>query len=178
MSSLKPHLVPDEWRAIINPWTPDADLARVLILRAAILWSYSHVEQKLTDIAIRCSRIPEYRDISEKPPFTPASRIKFLRKVMDTPGPFTPIRRLGLAVLDRFDDGRAVRNRMAHADMSIIGYPIRFEEIVISGDEITRHDTPYYRGDLEQIAVKAARFSKAVQRLHYKAFGNEPISQA
>src|SRR5690606_34482216 len=25
MSPLKLNLVPDEWRAIINPWTPDAD---------------------------------------------------------------------------------------------------------------------------------------------------------
>ena len=169
---LLPRLVPDRWRAVTNPWTPDADLARDLILRAAILWSYSHAEQKLTDFAIRCSRIPQYRDIAEKPPFTSSARIKFLRKVMDTPGPYFERRALGISVLDRYDAGRPIRNRMAHADMSVLNGITRFDEIVISGGRIRHVETAYYAGDLEKVAVKAARFSKAIQRFHYRLFAD------
>lgn len=176
LSPLKPNLVPKEWRAVISPWTPDSELARVLMLRAAILWSYSHVEQKLTYLAIRCSHEPEYRNLAEKPPFTPASRIKFLRRVLDTQGPLSARRSLGLAILDRFDQGRDIRNQMAHADMSVLPGIARFDEIVISNGEIVHRDTPYYAGQLERIAIKAARFSKAIQRIHYKLFQDTPLS--
>lgn len=174
MNDRSSQLVPRSWRAIRSPWTPDDQLAHVLILRGAIIWSYSHIEQKLFDFAIRCSREPEYRDISETPPFTAASRIKFLRKVFNTPGPLTRFSGLGLAILDRFDGSRDIRNQMAHAEMTVIGvYPIRFDDIVVTDGGIIRHSTPYYEGDLERIARRASRLSKAVQRLHYTLFKDD-----
>ncbi|MEH6699962.1 MAG: hypothetical protein V7672_14795 [Brevundimonas sp.] len=170
-------LVPNEWRAVINPWVQDGDLARLLILRASILWSYSHIEQKLTDVAIRCSHSPEYRDLREKPPFSSGARISYLRKVLETDGPLSGYATLGKAVLDRYDKSRVIRNRMAHADMEVLPrWAIVFNEIVIDGGEITIHRTNYWPGDLEMLAVKAARFSQAVQRLHYALFANDPIS--
>lgn len=169
-------LVPNEWRAVINPWVQDGDLARVLILRAAILWSYSHIEQKLTDVAIRCSNSPEYRDIREKPPFSSGARITYLRRVLETDGPLSRYAKLGTAILNRYEKSRVIRNRMAHADMEVLPqWAIVFNEIVIDGGEITIHRTNYWPGQLELLALKAARFSHAVQRVHYGMFANDPI---
>lgn len=169
-------LVPNEWRAVINPWVQDRDLARVLILRAAILWSYSHIEQKLTDLVVRCSQTPEYRDLREKPPFSSAARIAYLRKVLATDGPLSKYERLGTAILDRYDESRPIRNRMAHADMQVLpNWAVTFDEIVIDGGEITHRRTNYWPGHLERLAAEAARFSHAVQRIHYTLFANDPI---
>lgn len=173
-------LVPDEWRAVINPWVRDEELARALILRSAILWSYSHVEQKLTDIVVRCSHEAAYRDVSANPPSTSAKRVKFLRAVLSIHGPLYPFRNLGVAILDRYDSSRPIRNRMAHADMEVYsdwgGKEVVFDEIVVSGGEICHHRSRYSPGRLEAEARRAARFSKAVQRVHYAMVGNDPIS--
>ncbi|MBA4804712.1 MAG: hypothetical protein H2038_08695 [Brevundimonas sp.] len=169
-------MVPYEWRAVINPWVQDADLARVLILRSSILWSYSHVEQKLTDVAIRCSMVPEYRDLRETPPFSSAARISYLRKVLATDGPLSRFQRLGTAILDRYEASRAIRNRMAHSDMKVLPRgPTTFDEIVIDGGRITHRISNYWPGQLEAVAVRAARFSRAVQHIHYVMFADDPI---
>ena len=177
MAGRIPELVPDDWRAVINPWVRDAELARALILRSAILWSYSHVEQKLTDIVVRCSHEAAYRDVAAKPPSTSAKRVKFLRAVLSIPGPLYPFRSLGVSILNRYDASRPIRNRMAHADMEVYSdWGVVFDEIVVSGSEISHHRSRYWPGRLEAEARRAARFSKAVQRVHYAMVGNDPIS--
>ncbi|WP_426018431.1 hypothetical protein [Brevundimonas sp. DWR2-3-1b1] len=171
MSSSHPKLVPNKWRAVVNPWVRDHELAHALILRSSILWSYSHVEQKLTDLVIRCSSEAEYRDIAEKPPFSSSARVKYLRKVLAAPGPLHRFQSFGTAILDRYDASRTVRNRMAHADMEVLqNWGIVFDEIVIDGGEISHRRERYWEGRLEDEAVKAARFSKAVQKIHYALF--------
>ncbi len=175
-SPLKPKLVPAPWRATINPWTPDADLARVLILRGAILWSYSHIERRLMEFAIRCSQAPEYRDVSDKAPFRRAARIGYLRKVLESDGPLKRYRSLGTAILDRYEASSEIRNRMAHADIDLVAFDmVRFIEIVMEGQDISERWFNFYPGDLEREAIKAARFSKAVQRLNYAAFRDERV---
>jgi hypothetical protein len=162
-------LVPKEWRAVRNPWTQDGELARILILRGAILWSYSHIERRLMEFAIMCSNTPEYRDVSEKAPFRRVARIAYLRRVFEQDGPLKRVSRLGTAILDRYEDSAEIRNRMAHADIDMVAPEFtRFIEIAMDGQDITERWFNYYPGDLERQAVKAARFSKAVQRLHYK----------
>lgn len=174
-----PEQVPREWRAVINPWVRDEELARALILRSAILWSYSHVEQKLTDIVVRCSHEAAYRDVAANPPSTSAKRVKFLRKVLSIPGPLYPFRNLGIAILDRYDLSRPIRNRMAHADMEVYadwgGREVVFDEIVISDGKISHHRSRYPPARLEAEALRAARFSKAVQRIHYAMVGDDII---
>lgn len=174
MSPLKPNRVPKEWRAINSRWMPDQELARVLTLRAAILWSYSHIERRLMEFAILCSSTPEYRDVSEKAPFRRAARISYLRKVLELDGPLKRVAGLGGAILDRYEESAEIRNRMAHADIDLVAPDVvRFIEIAMEGQDITERRINYYPGDLERHAIKAARFSKALQRLHYRAFDAE-----
>lgn len=169
MSPLTPTLVPREWRAVINPWTPDHELSRVLTLRGAILWSYSHIERRLMEFAIMCSNTPEYRDVSDKAPFRRAARIAYLRRVLEQDGPLKRISPLGTAILDRYEASAEIRNRMAHADIDLVAPEFtRFIEIAMDGQDISERWFNYYPGDLELHAIKAARFSKAVQRLHYR----------
>lgn len=166
MNIFKPSLVPEEWRATKSGWAPDGELARALILRGAILWSYSHVEQRLTELAIECSGVEEYWSIADRFPFHPSKRSTYLRKVFDTPGPLSRFRPLGVAVLNRFDASRDTRNQMAHAEMEVMQGLVRFTERMGHEGEVLLRVTPYYPGELERLAVKAARFSKATQRLH------------
>lgn len=169
-------LVPLEWRAVRNPWLQDRELAKALILRAAILWSYSHIEQKLTDFMVRCASMPAYRGLAEKPPFRMKGRVSYLRRVFDAEGPFSQKKSIGIAILDRYDAGRDIRNQMAHADIEV--YPewgTVLDEILIDGTSIHHGRERYWGGRLEQEAKRASRFSKAVQRIHYSLFGDEPL---
>lgn len=176
LTSKPGQLVPYEWRATVNPWARDDELARALILRSAILSCYSHIEQKLTDIVVRCSARDEYRDIQDRAPFTSGARFKYLRKVVATDGPLTPFAGIVEAVLKRYEAGRVIRNRMAHADLEVLqNWGVIFDEIVVVGNEITHHRTRYVGGELEALAIRASVFSRACQRLHYKAFANMPI---
>lgn len=162
-------MVPKEWRAVRNPWLRDDELARVLVLRGVILWSYSHIERRLMEFAIMCSNTPEYRDVSEKAPFRRVARIAYLRRVLEQDGPLKRVSRLGTAILDRYEDSAEIRNRMAHADIDMVAPEFtRFIEIAMDDQDITERWFNYYPGDLERQAIKAARFSKAVQRLHYR----------
>jgi hypothetical protein len=157
------------WLATRNPWLREREIAEAMMLRGAILWSYGHIEQKITEIAIRCSYVAEYHALREAPPFTMANRITFLRRVLEEPGPLQRYRSVGGAILDRYDRARPLRNRMAHADMKMAGGPpLRFIEIVIDGGEIKQNDTPYYPGQLEALARRVGRFSRACQRLGFK----------
>lgn len=165
MNIFKPSLVPEEWRATKSGWAPDGELARVLILRGAILWSYSHVEQRLTELAIECSSVAEYRLIADRFPFHPSKRSAYLRRVFETTGPLSGFRPLGIAVLDRFDGSRDIRNQMAHADMEVMQGLVRFTERMGHEGEVLYRSSPYHPGELERLAIKAARFSQAVQRL-------------
>lgn len=169
-------MVPKEWRAVQNPWLRDDDLARVLVLRGTILWSYSHVERRILDLAVRCSRTPEYRDIADKAPFRRNARISYVRKVLATDGPLSRYKRLGEAILDRYEQSAEVRNQMAHADIDFLGHGLtRFTELTVDGNTIADRTLNFFPGDLERHAVKAARLSKVVQRLHYAAFGDDPL---
>lgn len=170
-------LVPKEWRAEVNPWTRDDELARALILRGAILWSYSHIERRMMDFIIRCAQMPEYHDIAENPPFRRAKRIGYIREVLKGDGPFRRYERLGAAILKRYEASAEIRNRMAHADHDFLGAGLlRLRDFALDGTKVIRDRWwNYYPGHLEREAVKAARFSKAIQRLHYRTFGDSPL---
>lgn len=169
--------VQQAWRAVRHPWLRDEDLTRVLILLGAILWSYSHVERRLLDVALRCSQAPEYRDIDERAPFRRKARISYLRKVIEAEGPLSRFRALGEAILKRYEAGAEIRNQMAHADIDFLGLGItRFTELTVDDDRTLTHRVfNFSPGQLELEATKAARLSRAVQRLHYRAFGDSPL---
>lgn len=170
-------LVPKSWRAEVNPWTRDDELARALILRGAILWSYSHVERLMMDFIIRCARMPEYYDIADSPPFRRAKRISYIRKVLKADGPLRRYERLGTAVLNRYEASAEIRNQMAHADHAFLGVGLlKLRDFALDGTKVIRDRVwNYHSGHLEREAVKAARFSKACQRLHYRMFGDTPF---
>ncbi|WP_438851237.1 hypothetical protein [Brevundimonas nasdae] len=130
------------------------------------------------DFAMRCAREDEYRDIALKAPFRRKTRIAYIREVLNAEGPLTPFRRLGEAILKRYEDGAEIRNQMAHADIDFLGVGLtRFYELTPDGGgkTVTERTFNFEPGKLERQAVEAARLSKAVQRLHYKMFGDEPL---
>lgn len=177
MRKSKPgQLVPYEWRATVNPWTRDDELAKAMILRSAILSCYSHAEQKITDLVMRCSARDEYRELQDKAPFTSGGRFKYLRKVLATDGPLTPFKGVVEGVLARYERGRDFRNLLAHADMEVLQYwGVTFDEIIVEGNEITHRRPRFTFEDLEALAVRASSFSRACQRLHYAGFANTSI---
>ena len=136
------------------------------------------MERRLLDFAVRCSREDEYRDITDKCPFLRKARISYIRKVLDSDGPLAPFKGLGEAILKRYETGAEIRNQMAHADIDFLGLGLtRFYELTPDGGgkTVTERTFNFEPGKLERQAVKAARLSKAVQRLHYKMFGDAPL---
>lgn len=159
-------IVPHEWRAHVDPWVKDDDIADLLILRGAIIWSYAHIEQVVTEIAIRVTYLDPYRGLRSAPPFSMKARLSHLRAVLEVDGPLNKYRRLGLAMLERYDSARDVRNTMVHADMVPVSVSGReFREIVIADGEITSKRHPFFEGELERIAEGAARFSRRCQKV-------------
>ncbi|WP_332655688.1 hypothetical protein [Brevundimonas sp.] len=161
-------LVPHEWRAHVNPWVKDDELADLLILRGAIVWSYAHIEQVITEITIRATYLDAYRGLRSQPPFSMSARLTHLRKILNMDGPLARYRRYGLAMIVRYERAREVRNQMAHSDMFPISLSGReFREIVIADGTITSKRAPYWPGELERVAESAARFSQRCQAVLY-----------
>lgn len=70
----------------------EAVLRAVHMLRGAIITSFSHVEFQLVDLYFRATRRPEYSGVAVKFPYTLESRIKYLNKLADLPGPLNNYR--------------------------------------------------------------------------------------
>lgn len=161
-------LVPQEWRAHVNPWINDEELADLLILRGAILWSYAHIEQVITEITIRATYLDAYRGLRSKPPFSMSARLAHLRAILNMDGPLAKYRRYGLAMIVRYEGAREIRNQMAHSDTYLISVSGReFREIVIADGTITSKRRAYWPGELERVAESAARFSHRCQAMLY-----------
>lgn len=159
-------LVPKSWRAHVNPWVRDSEIADLLILRGAILWSYAHIEQVITEISIHATYQTPYRGLREKPPFSMAQRLAHLRTVLNEDGPLSKYRRYGLAMIARYEASREIRNQMAHSDMYVTSVSGReFREIIIADGEIVSRRMHYWPGQLERVAEGAARFSHRCQRV-------------
>lgn len=154
-----------DWRAEINPWTPHDELLRVLALRGAIVWSFAHIEQKMSEVLIRSSYPDDYAGRRPAAPFKMSSRFTYLREVLQLAGPLAPYRGPGLLLLDRIEAIWPMRNMMAHADMDVgsIG-PVRFRQIEM-GHALNRRWTPFYPGELEALATKVGRLSRLCQKL-------------
>lgn len=157
--------IDDSWKAQVNPWTPPEELLRVLALRGAVVWSFGHIEQKLTEVMIRSSYPDCYAGLRSSAPFVMKKRFAYLREVLDLPGPLSPYRSIGLLMIERIERVWPLRNMMAHADMDIgpMG-PVRFQQIELANG-LKTHWKPFYAGQLEEVAAKAGRLSRLCQRL-------------
>jgi len=158
--------------AVISPWEPSDRVAEAYMLRGAILASFAHIEQCLSELAIRASYAPEYDSIAsdhDSLPFTMSKRVRFLKRIAGTAGPLGPYSSLLQSVLKRWEKTKDLRDQMAHAHMSVLpNAPVRFSGIKPDGGEIHMVWSNYFSPALTNAALRAARFSRACQRIRDK----------
>jgi len=106
-----------------SPWETlggHDELATVMFLRGAILGSYGFIETKLSEIAIRSSRIGEYSRLQSKFPWKTADRLKYLSRAFDLEGVLKNHAPLGKKLVDDFAAVQVHRNKWAHGSLSVL----------------------------------------------------------
>lgn len=151
----------------INPWQTKSLVDDAHLYRGAIVSAWANVDTSLMEITIRASCHPAYAGAREFYPSRFRDRIQYLRKILTMPGPLAEFRQLGEAVLKRYGADADLRNMMAHARMTqLLDWGVTFSGFMAkSGHEISQYRRRISREELEVIALRAARFSRAVRKL-------------
>ena len=96
--------------------------AIVALQRGLILTGYANVEFVLSDFLIRCSNIGFYNEIvPEKFPYPIEKRLKCLRSILVSPGPFQKYQIGLLSLVDQLVDFEDLRHMMSHG-MLVLQY--------------------------------------------------------
>jgi ribosomal protein L31 len=152
----------------VNPWQTKKSVEDALLYRGAIVSAWANVETTLIEIAIRASCHPAYAGVRDTYPWKLNGRISYLRLILGQPGPLHEFRSVGESVLKRFVESAELRNMMAHGRMAMLaGWgPSLSVFRPASGHEIKYYTRRFFEGELERLARKATRFSRAVRYLH------------
>jgi len=151
----------------VNPWVTKQTIESALVYRGAFVAGWANVETSLIELAIRASLSDHYRSVRDAYPSKLKSRLAYLRKVFDTPGPLASFSSIGKAVLNRFEKYEDFRNMMAHSRMTVMphwGATFHFFKPK-SDKEITYRTLRLTEAQLCWYAHRAAKFSRAVRRL-------------
>jgi hypothetical protein len=155
---------PQGFNLEVNPWATESSTNRALLCRGAFLASWANVETALIEIAIRASRHAAYAETRDTYPSKLKSRVAYLRELLALPGPLAPYRSLGEAIIQRYLAEQATRNRLAHGSMKVLpdwGADLYGFEAQ-NGTEITRWHMRLFPADLERLARRSTRFSRAI----------------
>jgi hypothetical protein len=148
----------------VNPWQTKALVDAIHLFRGAIVSAWANVDTALIEVTIRASCHPAYADARADYPSKFKGRTRYLRKILSMPGPLSEFRGLGEAVLARYEAGSDMRNMMAHARVTqLLDRGATFSGFLAkSGHEISWYQRRFSRHELEAMAVRATRFSRAV----------------
>lgn len=152
----------------INPWTPNNLLNNSMLCRGAIISAWGYIETTLIELAIRASHMDQYCSLSARYPYRLEGRINFMRKVLDSEGPFFQFRRHGHTFLDRFERAAELRHILAHAKMQILVMIIFVDYSPAQNGMISRRYRRFTIDQLEQMARKATRLSR-LMHISYEA---------
>lgn len=158
-----------KWLALAvetNPWTPPDDLRTALLFRGAIVSAWAALDTTLAELALRASNSEAYNFIEAKYPYKPATKVKYLKRVLASPGPLQKYAKLGNLLLDRYENAVDLRNQMAHAHMRVLGrWGATFTDYNLVADGVvTKRTHRYTLEQLEIFARKATRLSRLTQR--------------
>lgn len=149
----------------VNPWTPQELAEKALQHRGAIVAAWGNIETWLSEVALRASHVEAYHGLRDQFPYKIETRISFLEKVLEQPGPLAKFAPLGRPLLSRVRQSAKLRNQMAHARMRVLPqWGVTFEELVGQGDQVSFRQRRYSLADLEALARRATRLSRIVQR--------------
>lgn len=156
----------------VNPWPSKHELRDAILYRGAIVAAWGYIETTLNELAIRSSYMDEYCEIRENYPFRSDTRIRYLRQVLDSDGPFAEFRTMGNLFLDRFEQAAELRHLMAHGKMRCLREVDFVHYNSIKGEPLTQRRKRYSVEQLRDMARKATRQSRLMQ------IGYEAIIQA
>lgn len=149
----------------INPWTPECEALRAMLYRGTIVSAWGFIETNLNETAIRCSHEPAYAGLLDKYPRILGKRLDYLRLVLSTAGPLSPYQSIGEGFLNRFAASAELRNRMAHAKMTLLpNWGVTFTEVRLINGRLYRNVVRHQPGELVGMARQATRLSRLCQR--------------
>lgn len=127
-------------------------------------WGYA--DTSLSELAIRCSKCDAYEALRQSFPSATEKKLSYLRSILDTSGPLSRYRSIGLLYLDQFAATERSRHMMAHGRMKMVGPQwIEIEEI-----NTEKRGSLKFRSqklcitDLEKAARKATKLSRLIHR--------------
>jgi hypothetical protein len=149
----------------VNPWTSQELAEKAMQYRGAIVAAWGNIETWLSEVALRASHVDAYRGLRGQFPYKIETRIAFLEKILEQPGPLARFAPLGRPLLARVRQSAKLRNQMAHARMTMLPqWGVTFEELVGQGDQVSLRRRRYSLAELEALARRATRLSRIVQR--------------
>ena len=149
----------------INPWVPESHVTAALFYRGAIVSAWGYIDTTLTELCIRSARMPEYRDIQKTFPSGLVKRLKYMRTVLQSPGPFATFEQPGLRFLARFEAEAPLRHLMAHGHMRVLpDWGATFTDFRADGRAIANRRKRFTLDQLRRLARKSTKLSRHVQR--------------
>lgn len=154
-----------------NPWVKRDEMDAALLFRGAIISSYGHIETRLAEMAIRCSRMDAYVGLKADFPYSMPKRLAFLRSCFAI-GPLARYGNVANAFFTRFEDAAELRHMMAHAYMetgsNLVGLGVVFHDYQASKSGIIARQRRMTLPEFEQEAAEAARFSQLGRELYWR----------
>jgi hypothetical protein len=150
----------------VNPWSRRGEIEAALLFRGTLVASYGEIEVQMAELAIRCSRLPEYYGLRDNFPFTVAKRTNFLRQAFSC-GPLNVYQKVAECALKRVEEATELRHLVAHARMQVQpDWGVVFEHIPTASDGQIAFETKRITlANLELAARKAARLCRVFQKL-------------
>ena len=150
----------------VNPWTTRGDVEAAQFFRGTIVSGFGYIDTRLSELAIRISKMPEYRDLRSTFPYSFGKRVHYLPEVFSKP-PLEEFGGLALQFLARLESHYELRNLAAHGKMQVMpDWGVTFTDYpATKGDKITQRRERFTPAMLEAAAYKVARFSRLSQLL-------------
>ena len=157
------------YRLEINPWLLDSDLEKTLLARGAFVSAVGEIETRLTEISIRLSRLPHYRELRQSFPSRRKDRIAFLRSAAQSDGPLSDHGPALLKFVVRYEQFCLLRDILAHGSTKALslnegGATVKLYDFFADGDNIMHRRENCTSFDLER---KARRVSRCARALNY-----------
>ena len=103
----------------VNPWVRRGELEATLFFRGVIVSAVGYIETQIAELALRCSRLPQYESLRSTFPYSIQARLTFLQQAAAL-APLNQLPNVAEQYAKRVERLLNDRNLMAHARMEVM----------------------------------------------------------
>lgn len=161
-----------------SPWETAGgitELALAQLFRGAIISSFGMIETQLNEIALRCSKIELYHELSLRFPWKTDERLAFLKKAFVIDGVLFPYQIDALEIISSFQKMLPTRNMWAHGHLKVLpghqgnrwhGASITIEHYNPGNGAFIYERKPLTGSQIQQIAFDVKELADKCNALH------------